>query len=127
MKEFFSRFGDAPLCNNQPDRALHIGEFVFPLCYRCMMVSVGIIVGIIILVLLIDKLSIVWKFKYSIIGIILGLPTFFDGVFQTFTEYESNNFLRITTGFLAGLGLSILIITFVDLIYEKYNKRHLKF
>ena len=42
MKEFFSRFGDAPLCNNKPERALHIGDFVFPLCYRCMMITIGI-------------------------------------------------------------------------------------
>ncbi len=127
MKEFFSRFGDAPLCNNKPERALHIGDFVFPLCYRCMMITVGLIIGIIILVLLLDKLKITWKFKYSIIGIVLGIPTVIDGVFQTFTSYVSTNPIRIVTGFFAGIGLSILIITFVDIIYQLKYKRHLKF
>ena len=126
MKEFFSRFGEAPLCNNKPERALHIGDFVFPLCYRCMMITIGIIIGIIILVLLIDKYKIIWKFKYSFIGITLGIPTVIDGVLQTFTSYVSTNPIRITTGFIAGLGLSILIMTAADLIMRIVTKKHLK-
>ena len=126
MKEFFSRFGEAPLCNNKPERALHIGDFVFPLCYRCMMITIGIIIGVIILVLIIDKYKIVWKFKYSFIGIALGIPTVIDGVFQTFTSYVSTNPIRIITGFLAGLGLSVLIMTAADFIMKIVTKKHLK-
>ena len=126
MKEFFSRFGDAPLCNNKPERALHIGDFVFPLCYRCMMITIGIIIGVIIIVLLMDKFKIIWKFKYSFIGILLGIPTVIDGVFQTFTSYVSTNSIRIITGFLAGLGLSILVITTADILLNLITKRHLK-
>ena len=125
MKDFFDRFGDAPLCNNNPDRALHIGDFVFPLCYRCMMITIGVILGLIIIMLIIEKYHIIWKIKYSIIGFLICLPTFFDGVIQTFTEYESKNYIRITTGFLCGLGLSILIIGFINFLQTKFEKRHL--
>ena len=43
-----NEFGKAPLCNGRPERAPHLGTFVFPLCWRCTGVFVGCIMSTII-------------------------------------------------------------------------------
>lgn len=43
-----------------------------------------------------------------VFGILLAIPTFTDGIIQFFVNYESNNKLRVVTGFFGGLSLVIL-------------------
>ena len=121
--DFFKDFGKEPLCNRQPDRALHIGDFVFPLCYRCMMITLGLIITLIVLLVLIDKIKQIKKL-FSV-GIILIIPTFIDGLVQTLSSYTSNNFKRATTGFLAGIGLAICVICFIKWLLKRIFKKDL--
>ena len=37
------------------------------------------------------------------------LPTCLDGISQAYTKWESNNFLRVITGFIAGIGSMSLV------------------
>jgi len=37
------------------------------------------------------------------------IPTFYDGLTQLTGSRESNNFLRLSTGLMGGIGLAILI------------------
>lgn len=63
------------------------------------------------------------KVKYQfIILTILILFTFIDGVLQYFLGIESNNFRRIFTGFLAGVGFGFFVETVMNLAMSKKKK-----
>ncbi len=118
----FDDFGKIPLCNRNPERALHIGDFVFPICYRCMMLGIGIFIGCIFFYILKEKKNMLFKFKHFILAIILIIPTFIDGLVQTLSTYESTNLRRSVTGLIAGLGISFLIIIILQFIEIKFMK-----
>ncbi len=106
----FKVFGQKPLCNQRSDRALHIGDFVFPLCYRCM--------GIWISLFGYFLLSLIFRPKQKKIMIALSIffifPCFIDGLAQTLSSYESKNIIRFITGFLAGSGTAMLLYYFLN-------------
>ncbi|WP_390847350.1 DUF2085 domain-containing protein [Bacillus litorisediminis] len=88
-------------CHRKKERSLVIGNFQFPLCYRCMFILIGYL-----------WIPILFWYKIDIplyIGMLLHIPMFVDGVTQAKKLRLSTNFLRITTGFLAGFGQAIII------------------
>jgi uncharacterized membrane protein len=91
-----------PLCHNLPDRTIYFKNKPLPLCARC----TGTLVGVFTLPL----------FHWEIIGpsltviFILGLPAFLDGITQFVGWRESNNKLRLFTGFLLGMSIACLIV-----------------
>jgi len=42
-------------------------------------------------------------------SLILIIPTFLDGLTQAYLNRESNNILRVTTGFISGIGQMSLV------------------
>jgi uncharacterized membrane protein len=56
-----------------------------------------------------------------LVTLLIILPTFLDGVTQAFLDRESNNPIRLISGFFAGLGLMSLIS-----IIGKFIGIHLK-
>ena len=46
----------------------------------------------------------------------LVMPTFFDGLIQWKTPYESKNIIRISTGYLAGIGIISFIVEVVKFL-----------
>jgi len=89
-------FGKKPLCNLRAERAPKLGNFVFPLCYRC----TGLVVGGIVLF----SFSITTD---SLLSLLLFIPLPLDYSLQYFTSYESNNFKRFFSGVLFSLGLGL--------------------
>jgi len=66
-------------------------------CARC----TGIYLGFFIMI------PLLWFYQIGmIISIILILPTLIDGLTQAYLNRESTNFLRFSTGILAGIGMS---------------------
>ena len=116
LNNLLEEFGKVPLCNKNPERAFKIGDFVFPLCSRCMMIGIGIIISVILIYYIKEKRKIHFSIKSLLFGAVLIVPTFLDGLFQTFTEYESNNLTRSITGFIAGCGFGLLINIFLQII-----------
>jgi len=105
--ERFSYFGEAPLCNLNPESTFTVFGFTFFLCYRCLF----IIVGLLATSILYPK-SNKWMLSkriQPIVGILLILPTAIDGILQYGFLVPSNNFLRISTGTLAGIGFGLLV------------------
>lgn len=43
------------------------------------------------------------------ISILMMIPTYLDGTIQAIYNRESNNFIRVTSGFIAGVGSMSLI------------------
>jgi len=66
-------------------------------CARC----TGIYLGFFIMI------PLLWFYQIGmIISIILILPTLIDGLTKVYLNRESTNFLRFSTGILAGIGMS---------------------
>ena len=88
-------------CHQKPERSFFWKGKQFPLCARC----TGIHLGYLSMPLLfLDFVYIdLW------ISILLVLPTYIDGTLQAMLNWESTNFRRVTTGFLAGIGTMSLI------------------
>lgn len=96
--------GQVPMCNLRPERAPHLGKFCLPLCWRCTGIILGYIVGY-PLSLWFNKAPIVLLRMFALL---LVMPTAYDGLNQYFFGKQSNNLRRVTTGFIAGIGIQII-------------------
>ena len=84
-------------CHRLLERSFFFRGKQFPFCARC----TGIYVGYAIFI------PALWFIKIDIYWALLAiLPTTIDGLTQAYFNRESNNFLRFTTGILAGYGLA---------------------
>ena len=95
----FTNFGKKPLCNGKIDHAPKIGNFVFPLSS----------ISVTMLILRIMNVRVLANKANILSMIILVIPCLVDGLIQECFKVESTTFKRVTTGFLAGIGLYMFI------------------
>jgi len=95
------RLGFAFFCHRQPERCFKIAGHNFLLCSRCTGLLMGFF-GFFMLVFLNLQIP-------AFAGLILMLPMVLDGVSQFFSFRESNNLLRLLTGFLFTFGFMVLV------------------
>ena len=94
-----------PFCHRMPDRTIYIRDHPLPLCARC----TGAFLGIFSLPI----------FHWGILDpnimntILLAVPATFDATTQYMEWRNSNNLLRLMTGFLLGCSLASLIVVIV--------------
>jgi uncharacterized membrane protein len=88
-------------CHRRKDRSVKFYGLENYLCSRCMGLLFGGILGILLM----------WiRIEISIFLLILLMsPLIIDGFLQLFSIRESNNFIRLITGFGLGLSLPLLI------------------
>lgn len=87
-------------CHCRSDRSLYYRGKQFPICARCTGELIGILVSFILF----------WFWRPNLTSaIILLIPLIIDGFVQRLTSYESNNFKRMITGFLFGIGFEAII------------------
>lgn len=87
-------------CHCRSDRSLYYRGKQFPICARCTGELIGILVSFVLF----------WFWRPSLISaIIMLIPLIIDGFIQRLTSYESNNFKRMVTGFLFGIGFAAII------------------
>ena len=107
------------LCHRKPERTFKIGEMYFPVCSRC----TGLLLGVFFYCILFLYF---FQFRFFtgqmnlylfLLGILMILPTFLDGITQLFILRESNNILRFLSGFLASIGIGISIYSFLYYLY----------
>lgn len=89
-------------CHGRADRSFFFNGHQFPICARCTGELIGILVSILIIIMC-NNLPLIWS-------IILIIPLIIDGSIQLLTKYESNNYLRVITGFLFGIGLCNIVV-----------------
>ena len=118
-------------CHCKPERSFFYKGKQFPICARCTGELIGIIFGLLIPIVLLNNLNILGissifeNLKFY--GFLL-IPMLIDGFSQQLTSRESNNILRVITGFLFGFGITgIVILTTVYTFelgqsYAKYIK-----
>jgi uncharacterized membrane protein len=105
-----------PLCHGLPDRTIYFRNRAFPLCARC----TGTLIGV--FTLPIFHMEII---SPSMVLIVLfASPAIVDAFTQLRGGRESNNKLRLITGFLLGVSLSALIVIngkiLVNMILKMY-------
>lgn len=83
-------------CHRKPERSFFWKGKQFPVCARCTGIHIGYLTFPLFM-FNVFTLNIWWT-------IALMLPTYIDGLTQAFLKRESNNFLRVTTGLMAGVG-----------------------
>lgn len=88
-------------CHRRPDRSFFWRNRQFPVCARCTGIHLGYL-SFPLFLFDIWTLSIWWTMA-------LMFPTIFDGLTQAFWNRESNNWLRLSTGLLAGVGMMSLV------------------
>ena len=93
------------ICHRYPSRCFYVFGSNMGLCARCFSVYSAMFILCILYVFF--DMSVSLKYR-SIIALSLVVPLLLDGITQYFSLRESNNLLRLLTGFLAGIGISII-------------------
>ena len=93
-------------CHQRADRSFCIKDYQFPICARCTGIVFSTVIGYLIFSI---------KRVGLICGFILCIPMMIDGSIQYFGVKESTNLRRFLTGFLGGIGFSIVRLN----IYSK--------
>ena len=98
-------------CHQAVNRSISINGQLTNICSRCL----GILIGFALVYLLKDM-------SFSILFyIILGTPLTIDGLLQKFTQYKSNQALRLTTGILFSWTFSFLVTGYNYIILFTIN------
>jgi uncharacterized membrane protein len=96
-------------CHQIHSRSFTIFHYQFPVCARCSGIYLGNIVSILIIILTDIHLD------YTLC-IVIMLPMVLEGLYQMFTNYTSNNFKRMITGFMFGIGIIYLFTNALKII-----------
>ncbi len=88
-------------CHRKPERSFFWKGKQFPVCARCTGIHLGYL-SFPFFLFSVFSLNLWWTLG-------LMVPTYIDGLTQAYCNRESNNILRVTTGFLAGVGAMSLI------------------
>ncbi len=92
------------ICHRRSDRSFHFHGHQFPVCARC----TGFYISIFAYVIYAYLIPITYTMNLLIFGLILLIPCFIDGFTQLIELRESNNYLRLITGLMGGIGLMII-------------------
>lgn len=98
------------ICHRIPERSFFFCGKQFPVCARC----TGLMVGCLFYPLFIFDLLVI----PLIFVLLLHIPMLIDGFTQFIYKRESNNYLRLITGLMAGISQVALL----DIIAENISK-----
>ncbi|MCC7554362.1 MAG: DUF2085 domain-containing protein [Methanobacteriaceae archaeon] len=101
------------ICHRKPERSFFIKKYQFPVCSRC----TGFYISLIIYFVYAYYNYIDYNIQLLLFAILLLIPAYVDGITQYKGYRTSNNALRLITGLLGGLGLSIIIKAIKYFIY----------
>ncbi|HBY06379.1 MAG TPA: hypothetical protein DEH22_00770 [Chloroflexi bacterium] len=121
------------VCHRIDTRSFHIGDYQFSVCARCTGQYLGAVLGFVFLTIFRPR-RIGRPSWLIIVVLLLGAAGYAIDGFNSFlhlipwTEhywiYEPNNTLRLITGTLMGLGLSVMLFpAFNQTIWQKYDRR----
>ena len=114
---FQFRYGTlGKFCHQRPDRSFFLFGKQLPLCARCLGLYLSFLVGLIVGIL---EKSWLMTFRTSQVVVFLVvsvLPLLVDGFTQLYKLRESNNFLRLMTGLIAGFAVGISVIYAITLL-----------
>lgn len=99
-------------CHQLANRSIFINDNQMPFCAR----DVGLFVGLAVA----SGTATFVRYKINPLLVLAGLvPIGLDGGLQLVTDYESNNLLRLATGFVAGVVLALLLAHFMFALQDE--------
>ena len=101
LKSKLFGIGKIPLCNKRKERAPKIFGFVFPLCYRC----IGLVIGGLLGSSLYSNGVLNYKNNLTFISV-LSIPFLLDTLVNNMLKKNSTNTKRLLTGILFGIALA---------------------
>jgi len=107
--------GDAE-CHQLANRSFFLNGNQMPFCARDVGIFVGLAAGF-------GVVSFVRCRIHPLVAIAGLVPIAIDGGLQVATSYESNNILRVVTGLLAGVVMSLLIAHFLFVLQEDSRRK----
>jgi uncharacterized membrane protein len=97
------------VCHQIPERTITFGETDMPVCARCMGIYIGFMFSIILMLIIYRKKESGFPPIYVIIlSIVFIISAGIDGLLSYMKVYETNNIIRIITGYVSGLGISVI-------------------
>ncbi|HHT78855.1 MAG TPA: DUF2085 domain-containing protein [Actinobacteria bacterium] len=122
LLDIFNKIGFS-VCHQIPERTISFGTKSMPVCSRCMGIYIGFMFSIIIMLIIFRKKESGFPPVYIIISsIIFIISAGIDGLFSYMGIYETNNIIRITTGYLSGMGISVICYPVFAFQYYKNPK-----
>ena len=103
------RFGAAMGCHQMPERSFFYKGYQFPLCARCAGLLIGYLVGIIV--------WFIYPFPLAICAV-LCVPMAVDGSTKYLKLRVSTQYLRLLTGILGGIGITMIEIKGLQMIWR---------
>jgi uncharacterized membrane protein len=113
------------VCHQLPERTLLFGKILMPVCARCSGIYIGFLCTIVFLFIVFRKRESDLPPVYIIVtAVIFILSAIVDGFFSYLGFYETNNIIRLVTGYMFGAGLSIIIYpVFVYQYFKNYQRK----
>ena len=103
-------------CHQIADRSYFLNDNQMPFCSRDLGLFIGLVAG--------STVSLFIVIRINPVFLLAGLaPIGIDGGIQAVTSYESNNSLRVVTGIIAGIALSLLLALFLVTLKEESNRK----
>ncbi|MCL4378815.1 MAG: DUF2085 domain-containing protein [Actinobacteria bacterium] len=119
ISQFINSLGFS-VCHQIPERTLFFGKILMPVCSRCSGIYIGFLISIIFLFLTFRKKESDLPPVYiMILSIMFILSAIVDGALSYLGVYETNNILRLITGYLFGSGIAIII--YPIFVYQYYK------
>jgi len=113
------------VCHQLPERTLLLGSILMPVCSRCSGIYIGFLFTIVFLFISFRKKESDLPPVYVIIiAIVFILSAVVDGILSYLGYYETNNIIRLATGYMFGAGISIIIYpVFVFQYFKNFQKK----
>jgi uncharacterized membrane protein len=102
-------------CHQIPERSLFLNDNQMPFCSRDLGIFVGLVAGMLLAILLNIRISI-------LLFLLTLVPMGIDGSLQLLTDYESSNMLRLMTGLIAGVGVSLIMSRLARQVLDVYDE-----
>ena len=124
---FFQKLADITgfsVCHQLPERSMLLGNIYMPVCCRCSGIYIGFFLSIVLLFLMHKKRqSDLPRLYIILISCFFIVFTFIDGLLSYLGIYETNNIIRLVTGYLSGSGIAVIIYPIFVFQYYRVSER----
>ena len=103
-------------CHQIPERSLQFNGEVFPVCFRCSGIYIGIFISYLSVIVSKRFNKISPNRKTGLLLVFLTIPLVIDGFGNYFKMWNSSGEIRMITGLLLGIFISITLISIPNLL-----------